>query len=118
MTFGKLRVADWFRYDRFGINVYIKADKEDMLSTLFVVSAVSEEECNNPDSFSMEEVIEKWNKTGNELRHREFEKIAGEWYENLTLGEYSDLLWSGDYDSKNVECIDIKNFKLPSIFLK
>ena len=31
MTFGKLRVADWFRYDRFGINVYIKADKDGLL---------------------------------------------------------------------------------------
>ena len=119
MTFGKLRVADWFRYDRFGINIYIKADKEGLLTPLyFVASAISEEEYDNPDSFSMEEVIEKWNKAGNGLKHREFEKIAGEWYENLTTGEYSDLLWSGDYDSNNVECIDIKNFKLPSIFLK
>ena len=69
----------------------------------------------------MEEVIEKWNKASNskDLYYLEFEKIAGEWYENLTLSEhYSDLLWSGDYDSQNVECIDIKNFKLPSIFLK
>ena len=118
MTFGKLRVADWFRYDRSSINIYIKANKEDMLGALFVAGVGSEADWDNPDSFSMEEVIEKWNKAGNGLKHREFEKIAGEWYENLTTGEYSDLLWSGDYDSNNVECIDIKNFKLPSIFLK
>lgn len=121
MTFGKLRLADWFRYDRFGINVYIKADKQDLLNNLYFVHIISEEESNNLDSFSMDEIIEKYNKAVSEskLGHCEFEKIAGEWYVNLTLGDYdSKLLWSGDYDSKNVECIDIKNFKLPSIFLK
>jgi len=118
MTFGKLRFAEWFIYDKFSFNVYIKADKEELLLSLFLDKLISEEECDNPDLLSMEEVIEKWNKAINELKHREFEKIAGEWYENLTLGENSDNIWSGEYDHKKVECIDIKNFKLPSIFLK
>lgn len=118
MTFGKLRVADWFRYDKFGINVYIKVDKQDLLNNLYFANIISEEEYNNPDSFSIDEIIEKYNKAGNTLASCEFEKIAGDWYENLTLGENSDNLWAGDYDAKNVECIDIKNFKLPSIFLK
>lgn len=115
MTFGKLRNANWLTFDKYGVNIYIKVDRSWCLEQLNSFREDSYSDYNNSD---MDKLIEKLKDVSTERKfYWEFELIGGMYYFDVVASGQLDNVFSGDYDDFKVDCIDLKNFKLPTFFI-
>ena len=115
MTFGKLRNAKWLTFDKYGVNIYIRIGRSWCLEQLNSFREDSYSDYNNLD---LDKLIEKIKDVSEEKKmYWEFELIGGTYYFDVVASGQLDYVFSGDYDDFKVDCIDLKNFKLPTFFI-
>lgn len=112
MTFGKLIRAEWLKFDRNGINIYVRFSRSKCLENLKMHNIP----CDN--SAHMDEIMEKIIQLSKDKNIGwEFEQFGGVWYMDMFASGRLATMYSGNYDDFKVETIDLKNFKVPTFFI-